>query len=195
MSLKIKRGGLKMSMFCFQCQENRHEQRLHSSWRVRKNQSVSRLQDAMLFAAKGLALVERATRKSDALRVETGRLLVDVLFTTITNVNFDDESYIALIDKVVAATQYAYRRKTQMPNCPTMLRFIGNHRDPNTTSTLVTILGVLTTEKRRRPFATRVLVYGVKGVAAYAHHAMVLGFENIGIYDFIGKALDSTTGI
>ncbi len=181
-----------MSMFCFQCQETAMNKGCTVRGVCGKTENVSRLQDAMLFAAKGLALVERATRKSDALRVETGRLLVDVLFTTITNVNFDDESYIALIDKVTALRNelIAENPDAKLPDHASV------HWQPTKPEHYINAgydFGVLATENEDVRSLRELLVYGVKGIAAYAHHAMVLGFENIGIYDFVEKALESTT--
>lgn len=125
---------------------------------------------------------------------DEARFVTGALFATITNANFDDERFWALLREGITLREQLQDKLQQAGGSP--------DRDDTVTWTPTTdtevddhlaAIGVLHTEDEDLRSLRELLTYGVKGICAYAHHAAVLGKEDAAIYEFVLKALAATT--
>ena len=176
-----------MNMFCYQCQETAKNEACKIAGVCGKQGSTSRLQDLLVYTLKGIALVSEAT---GVVEKETGRFLIKSLFMTITNANFDDKKISQQISAAISLRDFL-KQKYQ----------INELNDDSVTWNVVEDLfltkaksiGILSTENEDVRSLRELLLYGLKGISAYARHALILSFENDSIYNFTVEALASTT--
>ena len=161
-------------MFCYQCEQTAGCTGCTGNTGVcGKSANTARLQDELTGALIGLA---RATEGNEQLVTEEmNQLVLEGLFTTITNVNFNDETLKLLIDKIEDT------KKKLVPNCFTCSGSCGRNDnfDMNT---------LWTTDEDIRSLKSLIL-FGIRGMAAYAYHASVLGYTDETISKFFYKAL------
>ena len=176
-------------MFCYQCQETAHGTGCTLQGVCGKKPPTSARMDLLLYAVRGIAIVNNLLRERGNPDIEASRFIVDALFTTITNANFDDsslDSYIRkafVIKNIVCGT--AEKRGMEAPDFPEV-RFQAN---PEDAEKLLLTTGVLTEENEDIRGLKQLAMYGCKGMAAYARHAYNLGFESEDIYVVIENAL------
>jgi len=175
------------TMFCFQCQETARNAGCTKIGVCGKQENTSNLMDLLIYVLKGISLI--GEEKETA---EVGHFLSKALFVTITNANFDSQRVMSMIREALAlreSLRKQYNLDTQgMHDSVTWTAereedFIRKAQD----------VGVLSTENEDVRSLRELLIYGLKGIAAYAHHAAVLGKENKDIYRFMMKGLASTT--
>ncbi len=161
-------------MFCYQCEQTAGCTGCTGNTGVcGKSANTARLQDELTGALIGLA---RATEGNEQLVTEEmNQLVLEGLFTTITNVSFNDETLKLLINKIEDT------KKKLVPNCFTCSGSCGknNNFDMNT---------LWTTDEDVRSLKSLIL-FGIRGMAAYAYHASVLGYTDETISKFFYKAL------
>ncbi len=178
-----------MSMFCFQCQETVKNQGCLVKGVCGKEESTAQLQDLLIYNLKGIAyLAETKIEKGEDITA-TGKLICDSLFATITNANFDNARITELIKNAVAMKKQL-AGETGMQDVPEAASWI------NTDSTVFIekgkTVGVLSTENEDVRSLRELLIYGLKGIAAYMDHAVVLGYSDNEIYKFMIEGLAST---
>ena len=161
-------------MFCYQCEQTAGCTGCTGNAGVcGKSANTARLQDELTGALIGLA---RAAEGNEHLvNEEMNQLILEGLFTTVTNVNFNDETLKILIYKIENA------KKKLVPNCFTCSGSCGKNDnfDMNT---------LWTTDEDVRSLKSLIL-FGIRGMAAYAYHASVLGYTDETISKFFYKAL------
>ena len=161
-------------MFCYQCEQTAGCTGCTGNTGVcGKSANTARLQDELTGAIIGLA---RAAEGNEHLvNEEMNQLVLEGLFTTVTNVNFNDETLKILIYKIENA------KKKLVPNCFTCSGSCGKNDnfDMNT---------LWTTDEDVRSLKSLIL-FGIRGMAAYAYHASVLGYTDETISKFFYKAL------
>jgi hydroxylamine reductase len=183
-----------MSMFCYQCQEAAKGTGCTIKGVCGKSDEVSNLQDLLLFVTKGVAYyAEKAATKGVENKV-VSKYVLDALFTTITNANFHEEQIREKIKKGLNVREqikkaYIDAGGTLEQNLPEAAIWYGKESEFEATSARV---GVLLTENEDVRSLRELLTYGLKGLAAYADHALNLGFEETEIYTFVYKALVAT---
>ena len=169
-----KEKNMENKMFCYQCEQTAGCTGCTGNTGVcGKSANTARLQDELTGALIGLA---RATEGNEQLVTEEmNQLVLEGLFTTITNVNFNDEILKLLINKIEDT------KKKLVPNCFTCSVSCGrnNNFDMNT---------LWTTDEDIRSLKSLIL-FGIRGMAAYAYHASVLGYTDETISKFFYKAL------
>ncbi|HOP62350.1 MAG TPA: hydroxylamine reductase [Spirochaetota bacterium] len=176
-------------MFCFQCQETVKNQGCLVKGVCGKEESTAQLQDLLIYNLKGIAyLAETKIEKGEDITA-TGKLICDSLFATITNANFDNARITELIKNAVAMKKQL-AGETGMQDVPEAASWI------NTDSTVFIekgkTVGVLSTENEDVRSLRELLIYGLKGIAAYMDHAVVLGYSDSDIYKFMIEGLAST---
>jgi hydroxylamine reductase len=199
------RGGIprkeqEMSMFCYQCEQTAKGSGCTVRGVCGKQQDTATLQDLLVYTAKGIGMwAHRAARYALQDR-GTDRFVLKALFTTVTNVNFDAERVAALVregcevrDHVRARYEQACRTAGDTPEVPGGPAVY----TPAATQEELVRQGETITITRRMdalgPDVTglqELLTYGLKGMAAYADHAMILGKEDEKVYAFFHEALD-----
>lgn len=177
-------------MFCFQCQETAQGKGCTIAGVCGKKNDTAQLQDVLIFVLKGIARVAQQTRKYGALDIYTGRFITDALFATITNVNFDNDTLAALIREALQKRDTLIQSHTPRDTDDSVTW----HADSmEALLEKAQHVGILATQDEDVRSLRALLILGLKGIAAYATHAAVLGFEKQEIYDFIVDALASTT--
>ena len=169
-----KEKNMENKMFCYQCEQTAGCTGCTGNAGVcGKSANTARLQDELTGALIGLA---RAAEGNEHLvNEEMNQLVLEGLFTTVTNVNFNDETLKILIYKIENA------KNKLVPNCFTCSGSCGKNDnfDMNT---------LWTTDEDVRSLKSLIL-FGIRGMAAYAYHASVLGYTDETISKFFYKAL------
>lgn len=176
-----------MNMYCNQCQEALKNIACTASGVCGKTDSTSNLQDLLVYVARGIALAADAGSRQGTIETDAARFCVKALFTTITNANFDDARHQELIAEGLAIRSALTARYGA-----------GGH-DALTWNEPVSAygakgfaVGVLADENEDIRSLKQLLILGLKGIAAYAHHAQALGRENPAIYNFLIEGLAAT---
>ena len=160
-------------MFCFQCEQTAGGSGCKGKCGVcGKSADVAGLQDELTGALIGLA---RATQGDTHPTKDTYRLLIKGLFSTITNVNFNGETIRNLIDAVHA------EKEKLVPRCSNCASPCGRNDDYD-------MKQLWEAEEDIRSLKSLIL-FGIRGVAAYAYHAGVLGCSSQEVNEFLAKAL------
>ena len=160
-------------MFCFQCEQTAGYTGCTGKVGVcGKTADIAMLQDELTGALIGLA---RATDGDTLATPNTWRLMVEGLFTTVTNVNFNERTIRDLIDRVHAEKAWL------VPNCYSCPSRCGRNDDYD--------MRLLWSAQEDVRSLKSLILFGARGMAAYAHHAMVLGYADEEVNRFFGKAL------
>ncbi|MBN2544753.1 MAG: hydroxylamine reductase [Spirochaetes bacterium] len=191
-----------MSMFCFQCQEAAKNYGCTVKGICGKSDTVSNLQDLVIYNLKGISDILLQGEKYNLNLIhnkkEIENFVVESLFSTITNVNFDEQYFI---DKIRLALHFKkdYMDKL-VKNCQdhgiciqdelseNALWFSDNIKDFHLKALDARILK---NEDEDLRSLQELLIYGIKGISAYYHHASVLGYKDSGIVHFIFEGLAS----
>jgi len=184
-----------MSMFCFQCQEAAKGTGCTIKGVCGKTEPVSDLQDLLVYIVKGSGYLSDLLREAGQGTDAADRFVIEALFMTITNANFDDQ---AIIRKIVEgnavraglrdALDSAVPDHPELPDPATW-----ESEDPEEMLRKAKLIGVLGFEKDEDIRSLKeLLIYGMKGMAAYAEHAINLGFEDREISGFIHRGLSAT---
>ena len=160
-------------MFCFQCEQTAGCTGCTGNAGVcGKTADVANLQDELTGALIGLA---RATDGDTLATTSTWKIMIEGLFTTITNVNFNAETIRELIQCVHA------EKEALVPMCSSCGSPCGRNNDYD--------MALLWNADKDIRSLKSLILFGIRGVAAYAYHAMVLGYTNEELNRFIAKAL------
>ena len=191
-----------MSMFCNQCEQAANGVGCNISGVCGKKPDVAALQDLLLYSLKGIALYAAKAREQDARDAAIDRFVVEGLFTTVTNVDFDAGHIEKIIRKSVivrdqAKTLYeqACLAKGVSPAAVTA---------PHASWVPAADLAGLVRQGEEHGLSTlhvnddirsviEILLLGLKGMAAYMDHALILGKSDEEVLAFFHKALAATT--
>jgi len=183
-------------MFCYQCQETAQGKGCTKVGVCGKTADVAALQDLMIYSLKGLSAVGVKADENEITLPGLDRLLVDGLFMTITNVNFDKEKFIEKIKEVLKARDelksILIEKGIELGELADASSFTVNSREEIEYKSTSEKVGVLATKDEDIRSLRELITYGLKGMAAYAEHAMNLGYEDKEIYKFMRKALTAT---
>ncbi len=177
-----------MSMFCYQCQETARGTGCTVKGVCGKNEEVAKLQDLLIYSAKGIAEVVVKGKVDVNSITEVNHEVVNSLFMTITNANFDDASFEAQIKKLISLRDGLKTPAALQGLHDSAVFTVGDKASMLEKAALV---GVLSTENEDVRSLREMITYGLKGMAAYAEHAKNLGKENPEIYAFIYEALSA----
>nr|WP_211253904.1 hydroxylamine reductase [Pelobacter seleniigenes] len=178
-----------MSMFCFQCQETAKGTGCTIAGVCGKKEDTAGLQDLLVYNLKGLAVVADAARQQGRFDLETGLFVCQALFATITNANFDNTRMVELI-KATISRRDGLKLATGFSSDLDCVNWNGSEADYAAKAAEVGVLSQANEDVRS---LRELLIYGLKGMAAYTDHAAMLGKQNQDIYDFMISALATTT--
>ncbi len=185
-----------MSMFCFQCQETAKGTGCTVRGVCGKTDDVARMQDLLVFVTKGISILGTIGRNERFSSGKVDRFVQEALFTTITNANFDKAKIISKIQEGIAIREELRNElKKHGIAIPEKLHSSSSWT-PSSESDMeakAVLIGVLSTENEDIRSLRELVIYGVKGMAAYAEHASNLGYSNDDVDGFIQKALAATT--
>ena len=180
-------------MFCYQCQETAKNIGCNVKGVCGKAEETANLQDLLVYVLKGVSIFGTIAKKQGHSDRETGLFIARALFATITNVNFDNDRLIELIRKGLQLRDELKARYAGFAAEDLHDSALWFSDDVNEFSTKAAQVGILKTDNEDVRSLRELLIYGLKGIAAYADHAALLGFEDEKIYDFMMEGLASTT--
>ncbi|MCF8372470.1 MAG: hydroxylamine reductase [Bacteroidales bacterium] len=185
-------------MFCYQCQEAAHNTGCTGKIGIcGVNDEVIDLQDVFVFTLKGLSYFAVKAREKGVTDLNTDRFITNALFMTITNVNFDADVFVKKIRESLALRR-EMRKKAEAAGA----KFAEKMHESCTWTAdskeeflvKAAIVGNKIDAPNEDVRSLRALIlYGLKGLAAYAEHAAVLGHEKTEIYAFMQTTLVSMT--
>ena len=185
-------------MFCNQCEQTHQGNGCTQTGICGKDNQTASLQDLLTFAVRGLSQVAVAGRKVGIIDADTNRFILKAIFSTLTNVNFDPKRLQSLITETVEKRE-ALKNRISGKNADCQLD------DPSAGFTPATYIANLAEQgkKIRLPIdwerdadirsLQETTLYGIRGAAAYADHAAILGREDEEIYIFVQETLAKMT--
>jgi hydroxylamine reductase len=181
-------------MFCFQCQETVKGEACTVKGMCGKEGSTSDLQDLLIYNLKGIAVIaEKAQAAGAKVPSDTGLFIAKGLFTTITNMNFNDANIIEWINKAQALKKSLFDSVKDKIGSDLHESAAWYSDDAATFGAKAATVGVLATENEDVRSLRELLILGLKGISAYADHAAVLGVTREEIWNFLYEGLASTT--
>jgi hydroxylamine reductase len=181
-------------MFCYQCEQTYRGTGCVDYGVCGKDVEVANLQDLLVFQLEGIGYFAHSLReRGRTVDPTVSAFVVDALFSTLTNVNFDRADFIAFLRNAQAIKDQV-RAQAGISGAP--LPNAATYRLPEDEETIVSNAKLISI----RPFVDRdadlqslkdTLLFGLKGIAAYAHHAAVLGYRSPAVEDFLIKALSA----
>ncbi|MBN3411407.1 hydroxylamine reductase [Clostridium botulinum] len=207
-----------MSMFCYQCQEATGGRGCTVKGVCGKTEDIAKTQDLIIYVVKGIAIYSSQAREMGLNTSEADKFIVESLFSTITNANFDAKALNSRVQKGLKIRQSlkddiikaggSYNSKENKSWTSKFLSVLGikNDKDekeihdaaiwaannPEDFKKKAETVGVLATENEDIRSLRELLTYGLKGMAAYLEHANNLGYDEDSIHAFMEKALVAT---
>lgn len=191
-----------MSMFCFQCQEAAKNEGCTVKGVCGKDEEVAKLQDALVYLLKGIGFWAKKARQYGVTDEEIDLFILEGLFATVTNVNFDAERFVEycnkaakLKDKIRSEFLNVYKEKEGIDFSEEIPREASWEPAKTKEDYLAKAEadGVLAEENEDIRSLKELVIYGLKGIAAYADHAYVLNEKSDDIFTFAETALAETT--
>ncbi len=186
-------------MFCYQCQETAGNKGCTMRGVCGKLGNTSDLQDLLIFTTKGVANYTSQLRKIDSSRLtaEENRYLINSMFITITNANFDDDAIKKEIKKGIEIRESVKAKLISMgaeldKKFENTLMTTWHYESDEQAQELAKTVGVLRTKDEDIKSLRELITYGIKGMCAYTEHAMNLGKTKEELFAFIEKALLAT---
>lgn len=181
-------------MFCFQCQETAKGTGCTLRGVCGKEVTTSAMMDMLLFSVRGLCVVTNLLRKNSiSVPEKVDIFILDALFTTITNANFDEKTIQRKVEKGFKLRDTMIKEATKngikIPGTDETM-YSGN---PDDYYEKAKSIGVLREEREDIRSLKELILYGLKGMAAYLEHACNLGFKNQECYNFIQRAISDIT--
>lgn len=178
-------------MFCYQCQEAMGNTGCTKGGACGKSASVANLQDLLIWLTKGLSQVTTALRVQGVeIDEEVDHLITENLFTTVTNVNFNEDSVSDRIEETIRCKEELLKKLSNKDLLSKPATY--NELDRESWNVAKCEIGVLSTADENVRSVRELITYGVKGLAAYLSHANVLCYTNREVDEFIQRALAST---
>ena len=190
-------------MFCYQCQETAKGTGCTTLGVCGKTSETSGLQDLLLYTEKGVAAYSTIFRKEgkakELIKKKVNRYLINSLFITITNANFDDAAILdeikaglKLREELKALATDEEKKEAEKYGADLVNWYYESDEDLIKFSENQSVVGVLRTENEDVRSLRELIMYGLKGLAAYAEHAFNLGKTSEEIFAFVEEALLGT---
>lgn len=177
-------------MFCFQCEQVAKGEGCTKIGVCGKKPEVAALQDLLIQATKRLSVYAAAAREKGIVDDAVNRFTCEAIFSTLTNVDFDPDRFVTLINDADNYTQQLIEKTGDVAGAPAFTpaesldglvaqgEAVGIKADPDLDADILSL--------------RELLIYGIKGLAAYADHARILGQEDDAVYAFIHSAMAAT---
>jgi hydroxylamine reductase len=180
-------------MFCYQCEQTAKGEGCTVLGVCGKDPQVAALQDLLTYAIKGLSLVAHQARQAGISDPGVNRFTAQAMFSTLTNVDFDPQRFLPMIKQAVDLREELKHR-------------MGKNDWPEEAAnfTLADTLNELVAQGEAHGFKSEqgwdpdaaslrdTVIFGLRGVAAYADHAAILGHEDEGVYAFLHEGMAAT---
>ncbi len=180
-------------MFCFQCQEAAGGIGCKIVGVCGKKPNTAALQDLLIYSVKGISEIIIKGKLDVKKFPEMNRDVINSIFITITNANFDDDMIAKQIEKMLtyrdSLMEEVQTQKEALAKTDVCTFKVESREQMIQKASTV---GVLSTKNEDVRSLRELIIYGLKGLAAYDEHAYNLGFEDDEIYHFVYKALSAT---
>lgn len=187
------------NMFCYQCQETARGKGCEIQGVCGKKPETSTRLDQLLYITRGIAIVNRQLREKGAAQREASHFIIDALFTSITNADFDNDMLDGYITRGLAVKNELQGLVKKRGMEPPAMPEVSFHIDKSDYGRLDVvehggtldeeIFSVLHEKDENIRGLKQLAIYGCKGMAAYTRHALNLGFESEDVYEVIENAL------
>ncbi|MDU7650217.1 MAG: hydroxylamine reductase [Anaerococcus vaginalis] len=173
-------------MFCFQCQETAGNKGCTKVGVCGKNENTANSQDLLIYVTKGLSEVVNKIGEVDSKYYD---LISNNMFVTITNANFDEEDILRKVEETIKAKDKLIK-ENKLENLSDAAKYTSDDRNELKRKAIeVGVLNIVNEDERS---LVELVTYGLKGMAAYNHHANVLGYRNEEVDKFIAQTLEKT---
>jgi hydroxylamine reductase len=186
-----------MNMFCFQCQETAKGIGCTIKGVCGKTPEVAGIQDVLMYFLRGLSVYAEMGREKGIENDKVNQFVFEGLFMTITNANFDHQRFVdKLRDGFELRTNFILELEAagveinhdELPEAAKWVAYTPSEYERKAQK-----VGVLQMSENEDVRSLReLMIYGIKGIAAYAEHAFNLGFEQKRIFEFMQKGLAAT---
>ncbi|MFO8052166.1 MAG: hydroxylamine reductase [Thermoplasmatota archaeon] len=174
-------------MFCDQCQETLRNEGCTQRGVCGKTDEVARLQDLMIHALRGVSYFQVLKREEGKPDGEANEIMMEALFSTITNANFDSNRMIGYIEGSLSIRD---RLRRELEEEGRVFDDLPDHAQwTYENGEKAASIGHLSIEDEDIRSLSLLLLYGIKGIAAYLHHAFILGLADEDIFEFMNKGL------
>jgi len=183
-----------MSMFCHQCQEAAKGTGCEIKGVCGKTDVTSNLQDLLLFSVKGISYFStRCREKNVGVEPSIDRFVVESLFMTITNANFDNKVFVKKITEALAIRNDLRKRleakgetfvNPQLPDAASW-----NPKSEDEYALKAPVVGIMEEKNEDVRSLKSLTLFGIKGLAAYLEHAQNLGYNDESINVFVQSTL------
>lgn len=182
-------------MFCFQCQETAKGIACTIKGVCGKSSSTSAAMDLLLFVVRGVCSVADILRENGIkTNHEVNTFVTDALFSTITNANFDDESILKRVDRgLELKTELKNIAEKENIKLPAVDEIIWNTENRKFYDEKSRAVGILREKNEDIRSLKELIIYGLKGMAAYHEHAMRLGYNDESIHTFMQSTIRKIT--
>ncbi len=186
-------------MFCYQCEQAKNGKGCDSIGICGKDPETALMQDLLVYQTKGISFYANALRKKGFKTEKADKFVIEALFTTVTNVNFDSAKVKGMIDK---GQEIKEELKNNFKENGLSQKDIPPHAAWQPSEKLPDLIkfasenGIIASKKSSGEDITalrELLIYGLKGTAAYADHAMILGQTDDKVFAFFHEALSFLT--
>ena len=177
-------------MFCFQCEQTHRSTACTATGVCGKDAEVAALQDLLVHVAKAVAQHAHAARAQGRTDVALDRFIIEALFVTVTNVSFDPARISAKVSEGLRIHARAVALAGPAAPANALPLDFGDTLAAREIAGLAVAIDTRSAARDSNVVALEeLLVYGVKGMAAYAQHARILGHESDAVYAFLARAL------
>ncbi|WP_052882999.1 hydroxylamine reductase [Kiritimatiella glycovorans] len=188
-------------MFCYQCEQTAQGSGCTAHGVCGKDPETASLQDLLVHMAKSISVYAHAARQAGEKDEDVDRFILEALFTTVTNVNFDPRRVASVIGRAAEVRDRA-RGLCEAAGAldPAVVERAQDTTPADDIDGMIDQGESVTIQNRINEFGDDVaglqelITYGLKGMASYADHARLLGVEEDGVYDFFHRALDYLAG-
>jgi len=186
-------------MFCYQCEQTAKGEGCTIHGVCGKDPATAAMQDLLVYVSKGIARYVVLAEQMDVNHRDADRFVVEALFTTVTNVNFDPEVVESLVRRGADVRQRLRRdyeaacrdagKEPWRPEGPAVWQPPESGEDLMAEAAAIGLQERMAQEGRDITGLKELITYGLKGSAAYLDHARILGREEPGLYLFISDTL------
>ncbi len=181
-------------MFCYQCEQTAGGKACTKIGVCGKQPDVAALQDLLVYALKGLSQIAMEGRKVGVSDAQVGPFICKALFSTLTNVNFDPSRIADLVKKTVEVRDGLRAKVTAAGGKGDVSTGPATFRPEGTIEAMAgqgeRMASLLADDQNEDIKSLKhIVLFGVKGVGAYADHAQILGQSDDGLYGFMEEAL------
>jgi len=176
-------------MYCYQCQETAKGKGCTVVGVCGKKSEVAELQDLSIYLLKEISMINLERKKRNVETRDVDDFITETLFSTITNVNFDTQYFLEKIKQALILRNTITKKTENQSDIDVLMWQPNNEQDIFEKAKIV---GVLSESNEDIRSLKELLIYGLKGVAAYYHHATMLEYHDNEIPLFMQQALATT---